>query len=127
MIALTDRILPGMCAKERGRLITSTSSGAVSLVSNLGVSNALRLARVGWFKTLAREGGREGVTVSIDRPGRIAPPRIRFLAGQRTERERRSVEEVSVESCASTPLGQYGDPSEYADAVAFLASVRAAY
>lgn len=127
VIALTDRILPGMRAKKWGRVITSTSSGVVSPIPNLGVSNALRLALVGWSKTLAREVGREGVTVNIVLPGRIATPRIRFLDGQKAEREGRSFEDVSAESCASIPLGRYGDPSEYADAVAFLASARAAY
>lgn len=127
VIALTDRILPGMRAKKWGRVITSTSSGVVSPIPNLGVSNALRLALVGWSKTLAREVGREGVTVNIVLPGRIATSRIRFLDGQKAEREGRSVEDVSADSCASIPLGRYGDPSEYADAVAFLASARAAY
>ena len=127
VISVTDAVLPGMRARGWGRVITSTSSGVVAPIPNLGMSNALRLSLVGWSKTLAREVGRDGVTCNIVLPGRIATGRIRFLDEKKAEREGRSVEEVSAESTASIPLGRYGEPSEYGDTVAFLASRRASY
>lgn len=127
VIALTDRVLPGMRERKWGRIITSTSSGVVAPIPNLGVSNALRLSLVGWSKTLAREIGRDGVTSNIILPGRIATDRIRFLDEQKAMREGRTVEAVSEESTSSIPLGRYGRPEEYADVVAFLASDRASY
>lgn len=127
VIALTDRCLPAMRAKRWGRIITSTSSGVIAPIPNLGVSNALRLALVGWSKTLAREVGRDGITANIVLPGRIATSRITFLDEQRAKREGRRVDEVSAESTASIPVGRYGDPQEYADVVAFIASRRASY
>lgn len=127
VIAVTDRVLPGMRERKWGRIITSTSSGVVAPIPNLGVSNALRLSLVGWSKTLAREVGRDGVTCNIILPGRIATDRIRFLDEQKAKRENRSVEDVSAESTGSIPLGRYGRPEEYADTVAFLASARASY
>ncbi|HQS10802.1 MAG TPA: SDR family NAD(P)-dependent oxidoreductase, partial [Xanthobacteraceae bacterium] len=36
VIALTDRVLPGMKAKKWGRIVTSTSSGVVAPIPNLG-------------------------------------------------------------------------------------------
>src|SRR3546814_18291922 len=83
VIAITDRVLPGMRARGWGRIVTSTSSGVVAPIPNLGVSNALRLSLVGWSKTLAREVGRDGVTANIVLPGRIATPRITFLDEQK--------------------------------------------
>lgn len=127
VIAITDRVLPGMRAKKWGRIITSTSSGVVAPIPNLGISNALRLSLVGWSKTLAREVARDGITANIILPGRIATDRIRFLDEQKAKREGRTVEEVSAESTASIPAGRYGRPEEYGDVVAFLASERAAY
>ncbi|MBI5111218.1 MAG: SDR family oxidoreductase [Rhodovulum sp.] len=127
VIALTDRVLPQMRARKWGRIITSTSSGVIAPIPNLGMSNALRLTLVGWSKTLAREVGRDGVTVNIVLPGRVATPRIRFLDEQKAKRESRSVDEVSAESTASIPVGRYGEPKEYGDVVAFLASARASY
>ena len=127
VIALTDRVLPSMRQRKWGRIITSTSSGVVAPIPNLGISNALRLSLVGWSKTLAREVGGDGITTNIVLPGRIATPRITFLDEQKARREGRAVEEIAAESVASIPVGRYGRPEEYADVVAFLASERAAY
>lgn len=127
VIAITDRVLPGMRARRWGRIITSTSSGVVAPIPNLGISNAMRLSLVGWSKTLAREVGKDGVTANVVLPGRIATGRIAFLDEAKAKREGRSVEEVVAESTGTIPLGRYGKPEEYADVVAFLASDRAAY
>jgi 3-oxoacyl-[acyl-carrier protein] reductase len=127
VIAITDRVLAGMRSKKWGRIITSTSSGVVAPIPNLGISNALRLSLVGWSKTLAREVGRDGITANIVLPGRVATARIAFLDEQKAKREGRSLEDVAEESTASIPLGRYGKPEEYADVVAFLASERASY
>ena len=42
VIVLTDRVLPGMRERGWGRILTSTSSGALSPIPNLGLSNTLR-------------------------------------------------------------------------------------
>jgi 3-oxoacyl-[acyl-carrier protein] reductase len=127
VISVTDRVLPQMRSNKWGRIVTSTSSGVIAPIPNLGISNALRLSLVGWSKTLAREVGRDGITANIVLPGRIATPRITFLDEQKAAREKRALDEVVSESTASIPLGRYGDPQEYADVVTFLASARASY
>lgn len=127
VIAVTDLVLPGMVERGWGRVITSTSSGVISPIPNLGLSNTLRSALVGWSKTLAAEVGARGVTANIVLPGRIGTDRIRFLDEKKAEREGVTVEEVARQSTAAIPLGRYGEPHEYGDVVAFLASARASY
>jgi len=127
VIALTDRVLPNMRTAGWGRIITSTSSGVIAPIANLGLSNALRSSLVGWSKSLAKEVGGAGITCNIVLPGRIATPRITFLDEQKAKREGRTVEDVAAESTASIPVGRYGTPQEYGDVVAFLASTRASY
>ena len=127
VIAISDAVLPGMRQKKWGRIITSTSSGVVAPIPNLGLSNALRMSLLGWSKTLAGEVGRDGVTVNVVLPGRVATQRTSFLDEQKAKREGKAVEEVSAASTASIPVGRYGDPQEYADVVAFVSSVRASY
>jgi 3-oxoacyl-[acyl-carrier protein] reductase len=127
VIAITDRVLPKMKARAWGRIITSASSGVISPIPNLGLSNALRLSLVGWSKTLSREVARDGITANIILPGRVATDRIRFLDEAKAKREGRPVEEIVAESASSIPAGRYGKPEEYADVVAFLASSRASY
>jgi 3-oxoacyl-[acyl-carrier protein] reductase len=127
VIAITDRVLPGMKARGWGRILTSTSSGIIAPIPNLAISNALRMSLVGWSKTLAREVAKDGITANIVVPGRIATARVATLDNARAKREGRSVEEVAAESAATIPVGRYGKPEEYADVVVFLASTRAAY
>jgi 3-oxoacyl-[acyl-carrier protein] reductase len=55
VVHLTDRVLPGMRERGWGRVVTSTSSGVVAPIKNLGLSNSLRSALVGWSKTLSTE------------------------------------------------------------------------
>jgi 3-oxoacyl-[acyl-carrier protein] reductase len=127
VIAMTDRLLPGMKARRFGRIITSVSSGVIAPIPNLGLSNALRASLVGWSKTLAREVARDGITANVLVPGRIATDRIAFLDRKKAEREGKSVEAVEAESLAQIPAGRYGHPAEYGDMAAFLASERAGY
>jgi 3-oxoacyl-[acyl-carrier protein] reductase len=127
VIAITDRVLPGMRAKHWGRVVTSASSGVVAPIPGLAISNALRMSLVGWSKTLAREVGRDGITANVIVPGRIGTDRIRFLDEAKAKREARSVESVSEESTTSIAAGRYGEPAEYADVATFLASTNASY
>ncbi len=127
VFAVTDRFLPGMRARKFGRIVTSTSSGVVAPIPDLGISNTVRMALVGWSKTLSREVARDGITANIILPGRIATARIRQLDEAKAKRENRSVAEVAAESTASIPVGRYGEPAEYGAAVAFLASRQAGY
>jgi 3-oxoacyl-[acyl-carrier protein] reductase len=127
VVALTDRVLPGMKARGWGRVITSTSSGVVAPIPNLGLSNALRSSLVAWSKTLAGEVGRDGITSNIVFPGRVATTRITFLDQAKAEREGRDVADVTAQSVASIPVGRYGEPAEYGATVAFLASTAASY
>jgi 3-oxoacyl-[acyl-carrier protein] reductase len=127
VIAITDRVLPGMKARGWGRILTSTSSGIIAPIPNLAISNTLRMSLVGWSKTLAREVAKDGITANIIVPGRIATGRVAMLDEARAKREGRSADEVAAESAATIPVGRYGKPEEYADVVTFLASTRAAY
>lgn len=127
VISLTDRVLPGMRERGWGRIITSTSSGVVTPIPNLGLSNSLRLTLLGWNKTMSQEIAGDGITCNIIVPGRIATDRVRFLDERRAEREDRSVEEVAAASAATIPVGRYGHPEEYGAVATFLASEPAAF
>jgi 3-oxoacyl-[acyl-carrier protein] reductase len=127
LIAITDRVLPGMRQRKWGRIITSTTSGAIAPIKNLAISNTLRAALLAWSKTLATEVARDGITVNIIMPGRVATDRLRQLDEARAKREGISYEEVVKASLQQIPMGRYGDPQEYGDAATFLASQNASF
>ena len=127
LIAITDRVIPGMRQRKWGRIITSTTSGAVAPIKNLAISNTLRAALLAWSKTLAAEVAADGITVNVIMPGRIATDRLRQLDEARAKREGISFEEVMKSSLSQIPKGRYGDPREYGDAAAFLASQNASF
>ncbi|MBV8031777.1 MAG: SDR family oxidoreductase, partial [Betaproteobacteria bacterium] len=69
-------------------------------------------------KGLSREVGRHGITVNSIAPGRIMSEQI--LRNYPPEfRKKQSEEEI--------PVGEYGQPEDLANLVAFLASPRARY
>lgn len=127
VLAITDRVLPGMRARKWGRIITSTSMGVIAPIPNLGMSNTLRASLVGWSKTLSREVAKENITVNVLAPGRILTDRVRSLDSAAAKREGRTMEEVAAASAATIPAGRYGDAREFGDVAAFLASARASY
>lgn len=127
LIQLTDKVLPDMYAEGWGRIITSTSSGVVAPIARLGVSNTLRMALVGWSKTLAAEVAASGITANVLVPGRIATERVGQLDAARAGREGVNVETVRSNSQRTIPVGRYGRPDEYGAAAAFLASQQASF
>jgi 3-oxoacyl-[acyl-carrier protein] reductase len=115
--------------RERGfgRILTVASSGVVQPIPNLVISNALRSSIVGWSKTLASEVAKDGITVNVVLPGRIATDRLGELDGANAQAQGKTPEEVAAAARAAIPAGRYGRVEEFADVVCFLASERASY
>ncbi len=124
---MTDLCLPAMRQAGWGRVITVGSSGVVQPIPNLGMSNALRSALVGWSKTLSTEVAGDGITVNMVIPGRIHTERVDELDAAASKRTGNSVEEVSAASRGTIPAGRYGKVEEFAAVAAFLASQGASY
>ncbi|MFM9156019.1 MAG: SDR family oxidoreductase [Polynucleobacter victoriensis] len=127
VIAITDRAIGGMKERQWGRIITSTSSGAITPIPNLAISNTLRASLHAWSKTLSRELAPFGITANVIVPGRIATDRIKFLDSARAERENKSLAEIELDSLKTIPMGRMGRPEEYGQVAAFLASEAASY
>jgi 3-oxoacyl-[acyl-carrier protein] reductase len=110
-----------------GRILTSTSSGVISPIPALAMSNTLRAALVNWSKTLATEVAQHGITANILVPGKILTDRLRFLDEFTAGKKDLPVQSVVDANEGAIPAKRYGTPGEYAAAAAFLASARASY
>jgi 3-oxoacyl-[acyl-carrier protein] reductase len=126
-IRLTRLALPGMRQRGFGRIIAVVSTGVVQPIPGLGISNAIRMALVGWAKTLSSEVAGQGITVNCLAPGRIATDRVAELDGARARREGIALDEVERQSRATIPTGRYGEAAEFAAMATFLASAQASY
>ena len=115
---LVDGVLPGMRSRGWGRIVAITSLTVKRPALNLPVSNAMRAAVTNHLRTLAMEVAVDGVTCNTVAPGYTATERLKRLHTDAADAQRLK---------ASIPAQRFGEPEEVAAAVAFLASVEAAY
>jgi 3-oxoacyl-[acyl-carrier protein] reductase len=116
---LAGAVVPGMRERGWGRIVNVGSSSTREPIPGLNLSNAHRMAAVGFLKTLAREVAGDGITVNTVATGRFATERLASNYGSLEAAEEVAREEV--------PARRLGRPEEYGDLVAFLCSERAAY
>jgi 3-oxoacyl-[acyl-carrier protein] reductase len=126
-VELTRSLVPGMQQRKWGRVIGITSIAVKKPVPSLVLSNSLRAAVTGYYRTLADEVGIDGVTVNTVLPGYVATERLEELAAATTKRTGATRESIFESYRTGTPVGRVGAPEEIAAVVAFLASERASF
>ena len=124
---LTKAALPSMRARGGGCLIYITSVSTKEIIPTLLLSNMMRSAVVGMAKTISKALAPEGIRTVCVAPGRIETARLVELDEHTAKRTGRTAAEVGEEVVSGIPAGRYGDPKEFGDVVAFLASERASY
>jgi 3-oxoacyl-[acyl-carrier protein] reductase len=113
---LSRAVLRAMMKARTGRIISIAS--VVGAMGNAGQTNysAAKAGIMGFTKSLAREVGSRNITVNCVAPGFIDTDMTRALP----EAQRQAL-------LAHIPLGRLGAAEDIAEAVAFLASGKAAY
>lgn len=126
-VRLTRAVLPDMRAAGWGRIINISSNSIRQPIGQLFLSNSMRLAVLGWAKSLANEVAGQGILVNTVCPGWTRTERVTNLIGTRARSENRPETEIEQEITAGIPVGRLGKPEELADVVTFLASERAGF
>ena len=113
---LSKAVMRGMMKARKGRIISIAS--VIGLTGNPGQSNyaAAKAGIIAFSKSLAREIGSRGITVNVVAPGFIDTDMTRGLP-----------EESKQALLGQIALGRFGEASDIAKAVGFLASPAAAY
>jgi acetoacetyl-CoA reductase len=113
---VTRHVVDGMVERGWGRIINISSVNAVR--GQFGQTNyaAAKAGILGFTKSLAQEVVRKGVTVNAISPGYVQTEMVMAIR-----------EDVRQKIVSEIPVGRLAMPEEVADAVAFLASDKAAY
>lgn len=118
--------LHGMIDRTHGRIVNIVSDAArVGQEKEVAYSSA-KGGLISFTKSLAREVGRHGITVNAVSPAATDTPLRREMLGRLTARlgaEAMAAREEKVRRVY--PVRRIGEPSDVADLVTFLASIRA--
>jgi len=116
VISMCQTALPHMRETGWGRIIAITSISVRQPIPQIALSNTARAGVTGYLKSLAGDVAAMGITVNTVQPGVHATDRIKGVYGS------------SLEAMAtSIPVGFVGDPGDFGEAVAFLASQQAKF
>ncbi|WP_280535946.1 SDR family oxidoreductase [Halopenitus sp. POP-27] len=123
---MTEAVLPHLQESDVGSLITVTSASAREPPKGHAISNVFRLGLYGLAKTISREYAPE-VRSNVVTPRFVMTDRLKYKVERRAEHRDITEEEALQTRIDEVSLDRSGDPAEFADAVAFLASPRASY
>lgn len=126
-VQLTLAALPAMRKNGWGRIIAVTSVSVKQPIKGLLLSNTARPGVVGFIKTISQELAAEGILCNVAAPGFIRTARVESLLASHAEAHGTTREDVLEGITSDIPAGRIGNPSEFANVVAFLASEAASY
>ncbi|MEO8010968.1 MAG: SDR family oxidoreductase [Dokdonella sp.] len=124
---IVQALLPGMQRGGYGRIVNVISTSVKEPIRNLGVSNTIRGAVANWAKTLAAELGSFGITVNNVLPGYTRTGRLQQIIGDRMRTSGKDEAAISSGMLSSVPMLRFGEATEIAAVIAFLATPAAGY
>jgi 2-hydroxycyclohexanecarboxyl-CoA dehydrogenase len=115
-------VLPGMLARQHGRIVNIASDAARVGSTGEAVYAACKAGLLGFSKTLAREHARHGITVNVVCPG---PTQTALFAGYKEGAG--NPEKLDEAFRRAVPMGRIGDPEDLPGAILFFTSDDASY
>jgi 3-oxoacyl-[acyl-carrier protein] reductase len=127
VIRLCRAAAPEMERRGGGSIVNITTPGVHQLIPGTALSTVARMATTGFAKYLATELAPKGIRVNNVLPGWIQTERVEELATAEAAERGVPVETIYDEQRAAIPMLRFGEPTDVADAIAFLASPRSSY
>ncbi|HKS84238.1 MAG TPA: SDR family oxidoreductase, partial [Pseudolabrys sp.] len=124
---LARHAVPHMRRQGAGRFIVIIGQAGKVPGRNVLASAVVNAAQHAFVKSLSDDLGRYNILVNAVCPSRISSPLTSDLQIDDERYIGRSLEQQRSSWGATVPLGRWGKPEDIADAVAFMASDRAAY
>ncbi len=121
-VNLARAVVPHMVAQGAGRIVQVGSDGGKVGQSGAAVASAAHGGMIAFAKALAREVGRNGITVNVVCPGPTEGPTLDGLRSRGTTGSK-----IVEEMIRRVPLKRPGTAREIAGTMAFLASGAGGY
>ena len=121
-VKLTQELLEKFQEQEYGRILFIESAAVKQPIENLILSNSLRMAVVGFAKTLSQEVAHQGITCNILAPGYHATPAMERLFANKSLLLGISSDEAKKEFEKETQVGHLGDPEDFGSLAVWLLS-----
>jgi 3-oxoacyl-[acyl-carrier protein] reductase len=126
-VRLCYAVVPPMLEQGSGSIVTTQSYSVKQPISNLILSNSIRMAVIGLMKSLANELGPKGIRVNSINPAWTWTERVEQLMADRAMRNKTSLEAEAAKVTNEVPLGRMGTVKEFAQATVWLASPAASF
>jgi 3-oxoacyl-[acyl-carrier protein] reductase len=126
-VRLCYAVVPHMVERGSGSIITSQSYSIKQPIDNLVLSNSLRMAVIGLWKSLADELGPKGIRVNSINPAWTWTERVAQLMADRAQRNGTDAETEADQLAREFPLKRMGRVEEFGRTVAWLASPAASF
>ncbi len=121
-VLLTKKILPALIKNKYGRLVFVESKSVKQPVENLVLSNSMRLAVVGFVKTLSQEVANKGICMNIMAPGYHDTPAMDRIFAKKASVLNISIEQAKSSIESELAMGKLGNPKDFAQLALFLLS-----
>ncbi len=126
-VDLTKRLMPKLIEQKYGRFVFIESVSVKQPIANLVLSNSIRMAVVGFVKTLSAEVVQHGVTMNILGPGYHDTSAVDRIFNKRAEQTGLSPAEVKAGFISNLKIGQMGQPADFAELAVWLLSESSRY
>lgn len=125
--AATKTAIPHLKESDAGRVVNLSSVSGKRPLENRTPYTSAKMAVIGFTRTLAVELAPHDVTVNAICPGGVDSPRLREVLDAQAESRDIAYEEAAAEFRQNSPMNEFVQPTDIADAVLVLCSQRASH
>ena len=126
-VALVKQLIPKMIRQSYGRIVFIESISVKQPIENLVLSNSLRLAVVGFVKSLSIDVASQNVNLNILAPGYHNTAAMQRLFNKKAEKDQISLDEAKESFEKHIPVGKMGEADEMAVLACWLLSPLSRY
>jgi len=126
-ILLVQKVIDGMIERRFGRIINITSGSVKMPMTGLDLSSGARAGLTSFLSGVARQVAEANVTINNILPGAFDTDRLKSAGAAQAKMRGISYDDLQSARRQSIPAKRFGNPEEFGQLCAFLASAHAGY